>query len=125
MIPNNMNSAIHLLNSCNSLFVYYRQNISYKEGLFTDSSYINNITINKNTITIDFPEACDIIDNITISSSSIKSNYKVIADDDIINGIILLKKYKKVQLLIFSDDFTNMIISFDVYLLKKRLLSML
>ena len=40
MIPNNLNSAIHLLHSCNSMFVYYRQTISYK-----DSCYINHITI--------------------------------------------------------------------------------
>jgi hypothetical protein len=55
----------------------------------------------------------------------IESNYKVIADDNIINGIVLMKKYKKVQLLIFSDDFTNMTISFDVYLLKNKLRSLL
>ena len=125
MIPNNMNSAIHLLNSCNSLFVYYRQNISYKEGLFTDSSYINHITIDTNMIIINFPEACDIIDNITITSPSNNLQHTIIADDNNITGIILLKKYKKVQLYVFAENFNNMVISFDVYLLKKRLRSLL
>lgn len=121
MIPNNLNSAIHLLHSCNSMFVYYRQTISYKEGLYKDSCYINHITIRGKNLIINFPEYCDIISNIVVSKP-----YKVIADDIILSDIIIMKRYNKVQLVVYDiDKFDDLIISFDVHLIKNKLRSLL
>ena len=69
MIPNNLNSAVHLLHSTNNLFVFFKQNISWKDGLFSDSSYINHIVVENNMIKITFPDQCDIITNITVNNN--------------------------------------------------------
>jgi len=124
MIPNNLNSAVHLLHSTNNLFVFYKQNISYKDGLFSDSCYINHIVMENNMIKINFPDGCDIITNISVNKDCkfvVLSNGFIIKSD-----IINLNAHKKVQLIIYNiSNIDDVIINFDVYLIKNKLKSAL
>ena len=124
MIPNNLNSAIHLLHSTNSLFVFYKQTISYKDGLFSDSCYINHIFIENNMIKINFPDPCDIITNITVTNNC---KFVVLSNGCNINSnIINLNSHKKVQLIIYNiTNFDDVVVNFDVYLIKNKLKSAL
>ena len=124
MIPNNLNSAVHLLHSTNNLFVFFKQTILCKDGLFSDSSYINLIVVENNMIKINFPDQCDIITNIAVNNNC---KFVVLSNgSNIKSDIINLNAHKKVQLIIYNitniDDVT---INFDVYLLKNKLKSAL
>ena len=128
MIPNNLNSAVHLLNSTNNLFVYYKQTINYKEGLYTDSSYINQINLENNIFRINIPNSIDMINNIVVKPKN--SKYIVVSNGIDIsntnNGIFNLNKYKNIQLIIYNiDNIDDFEISFDAYLLKTKLKSAL
>ena len=124
MIPNNLNSAVHLLHSTNNLFVFFKQNISWKDGLFSDSSYINHIVVENNMIKITFPDQCDIITNITVNNNC---KFVVLSNgSNIKSDIINLNAHKKVQLIIYNiTNIDDVAINFDVYLLKNKLKSAL
>ena len=120
-----LNTAIQVINSDARLFYYYKQVFARKRGFYYDSSYINYITFENNTITIKFPEYCDIISNIIVTDGS----YKIQSDNftgDNYPDILILKKYKNPRIHIYNImDNNRLHISFDVYLLKNKLKSLL
>lgn len=118
-----LNGGIHALYSSTQLVYNYKQNFNYNQGLFTDSAYINHIVEFQDKIIITIPEQIDIISNIKVYGGK----YIVSSANNIItDGIINIHKYNCVKIIIYDiHDYANLTISYDVYLFKKQLKSLL
>lgn len=118
-----LNSKIMSLYQSNNLVESYTQQFKFSSGLFTDSAYIGHIEMKDNMITINFPEQIDLIHNI----QTYGAKYKIMFNGIELNSNILnLRKFRNAKLVLYNiENYNSLFISYDVYLLKKQLVSCL
>ena len=118
-----LNTSLQYLYSSPKLVERYTQSFNFLSGFATDCAYVDRVEMKNNMITISFPEPINIISNICVTNAK----YKIMFNDIQLNyNIINLKKYKNCKLVIYDIvDYNLVNISYDVYLMKKQLLSCL
>jgi len=118
-----LNTSLQYLYSSSNLVERYTQTFNFLSGFATDSAYIDHVEMKNNMIIISFPDPINIISNICVRNAK----YKIMYNDMQLNfNTINLKKYKNCKLVIYDIvDYNLVNISYDVYLMKKQLLSCL
>ncbi len=115
----NLNSALKVLYSeRKSVYQYHQELFIYEDTLY-------NYKFNKDFIDIFIPDISEII---IISGINSDFKYDIIADKNIIkNNCIFTKKYKEIfiRLYIFNSLKKDCLLSFDVILAKKSIISCL